>query len=198
MGAHPQSGAVGCGRLPTPAWPPGGLYSGEVLVWDMSRPEDPLVWRTGLTDDTHTDPVYQVRAAACRAGQEVTSSGAGPCRLGVCSTAQSRGGGAHWPPSRRKVTRESALGQRPLAFLELLGPESHSPPEGAPWAAGRLHGAPAVSMEPLLSWFSAGTWVHLGTLWVCPLVGQVAPKPLQEVSLFFFSSWKRRGRSCGG
>lgn len=27
----------------------------------MSRPEDPLLWRTGLTDDTHTDPVYQVR-----------------------------------------------------------------------------------------------------------------------------------------
>ncbi|XP_006154184.1 WD repeat-containing protein 34 [Tupaia chinensis] len=38
----------------------GGLYSGEVLVWDISRPEDPLLWRTGLTDDTHTDPVYQV------------------------------------------------------------------------------------------------------------------------------------------
>ncbi|XP_006983447.2 cytoplasmic dynein 2 intermediate chain 2 [Peromyscus maniculatus bairdii] len=38
----------------------GGLYSGEVLVWDTSRPEDPLLWRTGLTDDTHTDPVYQV------------------------------------------------------------------------------------------------------------------------------------------
>uniref|UniRef100_A0A8C6RNE8 Cytoplasmic dynein 2 intermediate chain 2 n=3 Tax=Nannospalax galili TaxID=1026970 RepID=A0A8C6RNE8_NANGA len=38
----------------------GGLYSGEVLVWDVSRPEDPLLWRTGLTDDTHTDPVYQV------------------------------------------------------------------------------------------------------------------------------------------
>ncbi|KAL2782125.1 cytoplasmic dynein 2 intermediate chain 2 [Daubentonia madagascariensis] len=38
----------------------GGLYSGEVLVWDMSRPEDPLLWRTGLTDDSHTDPVYQV------------------------------------------------------------------------------------------------------------------------------------------
>lgn len=43
--------------------PTGGLYSGEVLVWDMSRPEDPLLWRTGLTDDTHTDPVYQVRVA---------------------------------------------------------------------------------------------------------------------------------------
>ncbi|KAF0878868.1 WDR34 protein, partial [Crocuta crocuta] len=38
----------------------GGLYSGEVLVWDVSHPEDPLLWRTGLTDDTHTDPVYQV------------------------------------------------------------------------------------------------------------------------------------------
>ncbi|XP_037347351.1 cytoplasmic dynein 2 intermediate chain 2 [Talpa occidentalis] len=38
----------------------GGLYSGEVLVWDTGRPEDPLLWRTGLTDDTHTDPVYQV------------------------------------------------------------------------------------------------------------------------------------------
>ncbi|XP_042769999.1 cytoplasmic dynein 2 intermediate chain 2 isoform X2 [Panthera leo] len=37
----------------------GGLYSGEVLVWDVSHPEDPLLWRTGLTDDTHTDPVYQ-------------------------------------------------------------------------------------------------------------------------------------------
>ncbi|KAG3288116.1 cytoplasmic dynein 2 intermediate chain 2 [Ictidomys tridecemlineatus] len=38
----------------------GGLYSGEVLVWDMSRSEDPLLWRTGLTDDSHTDPVCQV------------------------------------------------------------------------------------------------------------------------------------------
>lgn len=46
--------------------PAGGLYSGEVLVWDISRPEDPLLWRTGLTDDTHRDPVSQVRAAGCR------------------------------------------------------------------------------------------------------------------------------------
>ncbi|XP_001507371.3 cytoplasmic dynein 2 intermediate chain 2 [Ornithorhynchus anatinus] len=38
----------------------GGLYNGEVLVWDTSQPEDTLLWRTGLTDDTHTDPVYQV------------------------------------------------------------------------------------------------------------------------------------------
>lgn len=33
-----------------------------MLVWDVGRPEDPLLWRTGLTDDTHTDPVYQVRS----------------------------------------------------------------------------------------------------------------------------------------
>ncbi|XP_006835047.1 PREDICTED: WD repeat-containing protein 34 [Chrysochloris asiatica] len=43
-----------------PAIIAGGLYSGEVLVWDVSRQEDSLLWRTGLTDDTHTDPVYQV------------------------------------------------------------------------------------------------------------------------------------------
>ncbi|XP_019396651.1 PREDICTED: WD repeat-containing protein 34 [Crocodylus porosus] len=39
----------------------GGLFSGEVMVWDTSRIEDPLIWRTGMTDDTHTDPVYQVK-----------------------------------------------------------------------------------------------------------------------------------------
>ncbi|NXC44784.1 WDR34 protein, partial [Penelope pileata] len=38
----------------------GGLFSGEVVVWDTSRTEDPLIWRTGMTDDAHTDPVYQV------------------------------------------------------------------------------------------------------------------------------------------
>ncbi|NWW93656.1 WDR34 protein, partial [Rhynochetos jubatus] len=38
----------------------GGLFSGEVMVWDTSRAEDPVIWRTGMTDDTHTDPVYQV------------------------------------------------------------------------------------------------------------------------------------------
>lgn len=39
----------------------GGLFSGETVVWDTSKPEDPLIWRTGMTDDTHTDPVSQVR-----------------------------------------------------------------------------------------------------------------------------------------
>ncbi|KFO82441.1 WD repeat-containing protein 34, partial [Cuculus canorus] len=38
----------------------GGLFTGEVVVWDTSRREDPVIWRTGMTDDTHTDPVYQV------------------------------------------------------------------------------------------------------------------------------------------
>ncbi|NXJ88493.1 WDR34 protein, partial [Corythaixoides concolor] len=38
----------------------GGLFSGELVVWDTSRTEDPVIWRTGLTDDTHSDPVYQV------------------------------------------------------------------------------------------------------------------------------------------
>ncbi|NP_001089701.1 dynein 2 intermediate chain 2 L homeolog [Xenopus laevis] len=38
----------------------GGLYNGEVLVWDTSRTDDPLVGRTGLIGDTHTDAVYQV------------------------------------------------------------------------------------------------------------------------------------------
>ncbi|NXS61591.1 WDR34 protein, partial [Brachypteracias leptosomus] len=38
----------------------GGLFSGELVVWDTSRRDDPVIWRTGMTDDTHTDPVYQV------------------------------------------------------------------------------------------------------------------------------------------
>ncbi|NXE77567.1 WDR34 protein, partial [Cochlearius cochlearius] len=38
----------------------GGLFSGELVVWDTSRTDDPVIWRTGMTDDTHTDPVYQV------------------------------------------------------------------------------------------------------------------------------------------
>ncbi|NWS45460.1 WDR34 protein, partial [Probosciger aterrimus] len=38
----------------------GGLFSGELVVWDTSRTEDPVILRTGMTDDTHTDPVYQV------------------------------------------------------------------------------------------------------------------------------------------
>ncbi|XP_013364860.1 PREDICTED: WD repeat-containing protein 34 isoform X2 [Chinchilla lanigera] len=49
----------------------GGLYSGEVLLWDLGRPEDPLLWRTGLTEDSHADPVCQVAW--------LPEAGRGPC-----------------------------------------------------------------------------------------------------------------------
>ncbi|XP_029469028.1 WD repeat-containing protein 34 isoform X2 [Rhinatrema bivittatum] len=38
----------------------GGLYSGEVLMWDTSRTDDTLISRTGMTGDSHTDAIYQV------------------------------------------------------------------------------------------------------------------------------------------
>ncbi|KAM3911742.1 cytoplasmic dynein 2 intermediate chain 2 [Leptodactylus fuscus] len=38
----------------------GGLFNGEVLVWDTSRTDDPLIGRTGLSIDSHMDAVYQV------------------------------------------------------------------------------------------------------------------------------------------
>lgn len=164
-----------------PTWPLGGLYSGEVLVWDISRPEDPLLWRTGLTDDTHTDPVYQVRAAARRAGWEVTSSRARPCRPGVCSAAWSRGRGG-CPLATTQEEGHQGVSAWPAAsgILGVSGSRVILALRGSPLGLALL----AASMEPLPSWFSAGTWGYLGTLWVYPLMGQVAPKPLQEVSLF--------------
>ncbi|XP_063491933.1 cytoplasmic dynein 2 intermediate chain 2 isoform X7 [Symphalangus syndactylus] len=54
-----STGSVVACAYGRPTVPAGGLYSGEVLVWDLSRLEDPLLWRTGLMDDTHTDPVSQ-------------------------------------------------------------------------------------------------------------------------------------------
>ncbi|KAM3874534.1 cytoplasmic dynein 2 intermediate chain 2 [Diretmus argenteus] len=38
----------------------GGLYSGEVVVWDTSRTQDPVMAQTGLSADSHREPVYQV------------------------------------------------------------------------------------------------------------------------------------------
>ncbi|XP_051955566.1 WD repeat-containing protein 34 [Xyrauchen texanus] len=38
----------------------GGLYSGEVVVWDNSRVQDPILAQTGMSADTHREPVYQV------------------------------------------------------------------------------------------------------------------------------------------
>lgn len=38
----------------------GGLYSGEVVVWDTSRTQDPVLVQTGMSADSHREPVYQV------------------------------------------------------------------------------------------------------------------------------------------
>ncbi|XP_028827486.1 cytoplasmic dynein 2 intermediate chain 2 [Denticeps clupeoides] len=38
----------------------GGLYSGEVMVWDTSRTQDPVLAQTGMSPDTHREPVCQV------------------------------------------------------------------------------------------------------------------------------------------
>ncbi|XP_039634982.1 WD repeat-containing protein 34 isoform X3 [Perca fluviatilis] len=43
-----------------PALIAGGLYSGEVVVWDTSQTQDPLLVQTGMSADSHKEPVYQV------------------------------------------------------------------------------------------------------------------------------------------
>ncbi|XP_072518033.1 cytoplasmic dynein 2 intermediate chain 2 [Salminus brasiliensis] len=39
----------------------GGLYSGEVIVWDTTRTQDPVLAQTGMSQDTHREPVYEVK-----------------------------------------------------------------------------------------------------------------------------------------
>lgn len=39
----------------------GGLYNGEVMVWDTSRTQDPVLAQTGLCAEGHREPVFQVR-----------------------------------------------------------------------------------------------------------------------------------------
>eukprot|EP00062_Callorhinchus_milii_P014871 gi/632964513/ref/XP_007898433.1/ PREDICTED: WD repeat-containing protein 34 [Callorhinchus milii] len=39
----------------------GSLYNGEILVWNTSKMDDPLIARSGMSEDTHREPVYQVR-----------------------------------------------------------------------------------------------------------------------------------------
>ncbi|KAG9266215.1 WD repeat-containing protein 34 isoform X1 [Astyanax mexicanus] len=39
----------------------GGLYSGEVIVWDTSSTQDPVLAQTGISQDTHREPVYEVK-----------------------------------------------------------------------------------------------------------------------------------------
>lgn len=38
----------------------GGLYSGEVVVWDTSRTQDLVLAQTGMSANIHREPVYQV------------------------------------------------------------------------------------------------------------------------------------------
>uniref|UniRef100_A0A3Q2ZLR2 Dynein 2 intermediate chain 2 n=1 Tax=Kryptolebias marmoratus TaxID=37003 RepID=A0A3Q2ZLR2_KRYMA len=39
-----------------------GLYNGEVLVWDTSRTQDPVLVQTGMPAEGHREPVYQRKA----------------------------------------------------------------------------------------------------------------------------------------
>uniref|UniRef100_A0A673ARK2 Uncharacterized protein n=1 Tax=Sphaeramia orbicularis TaxID=375764 RepID=A0A673ARK2_9TELE len=43
-----------------PALIAGGLYSGEVVVWDTSRTQDTVLAQTGMSADSHREPVYKV------------------------------------------------------------------------------------------------------------------------------------------
>ncbi|CAK6976691.1 WD repeat-containing protein 34 [Scomber scombrus] len=49
-----------CCHPEQPALIAGGLYSGEVVLWDTSRTQDPVLAQTGLSADSHREPVYQV------------------------------------------------------------------------------------------------------------------------------------------
>ncbi|XP_043077407.1 WD repeat-containing protein 34 [Puntigrus tetrazona] len=57
----------------------GGLYSGEVLVWDTSRSQDLILAQTGMSADTHREPVYQVTwvPGSSRGEFTVLSAGSG-------------------------------------------------------------------------------------------------------------------------
>ncbi|KAM9306727.1 cytoplasmic dynein 2 intermediate chain 2 isoform 2-T2 [Pholidichthys leucotaenia] len=49
-----------CCHTNQPALITGGLYNGEVVVWDTSRTQDPVLAQTGMSADSHREPVYQV------------------------------------------------------------------------------------------------------------------------------------------
>ncbi|XP_068430365.1 cytoplasmic dynein 2 intermediate chain 2 [Clinocottus analis] len=49
-----------CCHPDQPALIAGGLFSGEVVVWDTSRTQDPVLVQTGMSADGHREPVYQV------------------------------------------------------------------------------------------------------------------------------------------
>ncbi|XP_061582153.1 WD repeat-containing protein 34 [Cololabis saira] len=49
-----------CCHPELPALTAGGLYNGEVLVWDTRRNQDPVLAQTGMSADGHREPVYHV------------------------------------------------------------------------------------------------------------------------------------------
>ncbi|KAK7895786.1 hypothetical protein WMY93_021111 [Mugilogobius chulae] len=49
-----------CCHPEQPALIAGGLYSGEVVVWDTSRTQDTVLAQTGISADSHREPVYKV------------------------------------------------------------------------------------------------------------------------------------------
>ncbi|TMS08357.1 WD repeat-containing protein 34 [Larimichthys crocea] len=57
----PTAVTVLCCHPNRPALIAGGLYSGEVVVWDTSRTQDPVLVQSGMSADSHREPVYQGR-----------------------------------------------------------------------------------------------------------------------------------------
>ncbi|XP_020781794.1 cytoplasmic dynein 2 intermediate chain 2 [Boleophthalmus pectinirostris] len=49
-----------CCHPDQPALIAGGLYSGEVVVWDTSRTQDTVLAQTSILADSHREPVYKV------------------------------------------------------------------------------------------------------------------------------------------
>ncbi|KAM4720205.1 cytoplasmic dynein 2 intermediate chain 2 [Anableps anableps] len=49
-----------CCHPERPALIAGGLFNGEVVVWDTSRTQDLVLAQTGMSADSHREPVYQV------------------------------------------------------------------------------------------------------------------------------------------
>ncbi|XP_026885213.2 WD repeat-containing protein 34 [Electrophorus electricus] len=39
----------------------GGLYNGDLIIWDTSRTQDPVLAQTGMSPDAHREPVYEVK-----------------------------------------------------------------------------------------------------------------------------------------
>ncbi|XP_070655470.1 cytoplasmic dynein 2 intermediate chain 2 isoform X3 [Bos indicus] len=143
----------------------GGLYSGEVLVWDMSRPEDPLLWRTGLTDDTHTDPVYQPSRGEAEVGATAVAFSSFDPSLFVLGTE----GGF---PLKCSLTAEEAAVTRMPSSVPLRAPAQFT---FAP------HGGPVYSVS--CSPFHRNLFLSAGTDGHAHLYSMLQAQPLTSLQL---------------